>query len=329
MAFQRMNIRQLRYISAVVRHGLNVSAAAESLYTSQPGVSKQVRLLEDELGVQIFERTGKQLTRVTEAGKAIIELAERALIEVDTLKRAAQEFSDPKAGRLAIATTHTQARYVLPPVLERFRARYPRVEVSIHQGSPDQLADLTLDGTADCVIATEAFEHFDDLVMLPCYRWQRAVVVPAGHPLADAGPLDLEQLAAHPLVTYNFGFNAGSALDVAFRRAHLQPRLALTATDADVVRTYVRAGFGVGIIADLAYEAAKDTDLVRLDAAHLFDRSTTKIGFRRGSFLRAFMYDLVQMFASHLTQEAVDAALRVQSRGAREALFMDVELPLR
>ncbi len=324
-----MNLRQLRYISAVVRHGLNVSAAAESLYTSQPGVSKQVRLLEDELGVQIFERTGKQLTRVTEAGRAIIELADRALIEVDTLKRAAQEFSDPKAGTLAIATTHTQARYVLPAVLKRFREQYPRVAISIHQGSPDQLADLTLEGIADCVVATEAFEHFDELVMLPCYRWRRAVVVPRGHPLADTGELTLAQLADYPLVTYNFGFNAGSALDTAFRAARIEPTLGLTATDADVIKTYVRAGFGVGVIADLAYEPEQDRDLVRLEAAHLFNTSTTKLGFRRGGFLRAFMYDFVEMFAAHLTREAVDTALRVQSRGAREALFMDVELPVR
>lgn len=324
-----MNLRQLRYISAVVRHGLNVSAAAESLYTSQPGVSKQVRLLEDELGVLIFERTGKQLTRVTDAGRAIIELADRALIEVDTLKRAAQEFSDPKTGTLAIATTHTQARYVLPAVLEAFRERFDSVAISVHQGSPDQLASLTLDGTADCVIATEAYEHFDDLVMLPCYRWRRAVVVPREHPLADTTQLTLEQLVEHPLVTYNFGFNAGSALDTAFRAARLEPRLGLTATDADVIKTYVRAGFGVGIVADLAYEPDKDADLVRLDAAHLFDTSTTKLGFRRGSFLRAFMYDFIEMFAPHLTREVVETAMRVQSRGAREALFMDVELPLR
>lgn len=324
-----MNLRQLRYICAVVRHGLNVSAAAESLYTSQPGVSKQVRLLEDELGVQIFERTGKQLTRVTDAGRAIIELADRALIEVDTLKRAAQEHSDPASGRLAIATTHTQARYVLPSVLAQLRQRFPRVEVSIHQGSPDQLADLTLDGIADCVIATEAFEHFDDLVMLPCYRWQRSVLVPPGHPLDDSGQLTLERLAEHPLVTYNFGFNAGSPLDVAFRRAKLLPKLALTATDADVIKTYVRAGFGAGIVADMAYEPDKDTDLRVLDAAHLFDSSTTKLGFRRGSFLRGFMYDFIELFAPHLTRETVDRALSVQSRGAREALFMDVQLPLR
>ena len=324
-----MNLRQLRYISAVVRHGLNVSAAAESLYTSQPGVSKQVRQLEDELGVQIFERTGKQLTRVTEAGRAIIELADRALIEVDTLRRAAQEFSDPASGRLAIATTHTQARYVLPAVLGRLRERFPRVQVSIHQGSPDQLADMTLDGVTDCVIATEAFEHFDDLVMLPCYRWQRSVVVPPGHALDDGEELTLARLAEHPLVTYNFAFNAGSPLDVAFRRARLEPKLAFTATDADVIKTYVRAGFGAGIVADMAYEPDKDQDLRVLDTAHLFEASTTKLGFRRGSFLRGFMYEFVQMFAPHLTRETVDRAFSVHSRGAREALFMDVHLPVR
>lgn len=323
-----MNLQQLRYICAVVRHGLNVSAAAESLHTSQPGVSKQVRLLEDELGVQIFERSGKQLTRVTRAGEAIVELAGRALIEIDTLKRAAQEFSDPKLGTLSIATTHTQARYVLPPVLARLAERYPRVDVSIHQGSPDQLADLTLDGTADCVIATEAFEHFENLVMLPCYRWRRGVLVPREHALAQQAPLTLAALVEYPLVTYNFGFNAGSPLDVAFRNARLQPRVALTATDADVIKTYVRAGFGVGIVAAMTHDPRVDTDLQMLDAAHLFESSTTKIGFRRGTFLRGFMYELLELFAPHLTRATVEQALSVQSRGARAAMFMDVELPL-
>lgn len=324
-----MNIRQLRYICAVARHDLNVSATAESLYTSQPGVSKQIRQLEDELNVQIFERSGRQLTRITPAGEAIIELANRVLIEVDTIKSAAQEFSDPGLGTLSVATTQTQARYALPPVLGALHARYPKLAVSLHQGTPLQIARLLSDGAADVAIATEAMEHFEDLVMLPCYQWHRGVVVPEDHPLTGCDPLTLADIAAHPIITYVFGFTSGSSLDTAFRNARITPTVGLTATDADVIKTYVREGLGVGIIARMAWDPHADTGLAMLDASHLFRASTTRIGFRRGSYLRGFVYEFIEGFAPHLTREVVDTARGIRSHSALDALFLDVDLPVR
>lgn len=322
-----MNIRQLRYISAVAKHGLNVSATAESLYTSQPGVSKQIRQLEDELGVLIFERSGRQLTSISPAGAAIIELADRALIEIDTIKSAAKEFSDPGQGELSIATSHTQAKYRLPQILHTMRERFPRVDVRLHQGAPLQIAQLLTSGAANFAIATEAMEHFEDLIMLPCYQWQRSIVVPQGHPLTELQQVSIKDVAAHPLVTYVFAFSGHSRLDKAFSQAGLTPNLALTATDADVIKTYVRAGLGVGIIASMAYEAERDGDLALLDARHLFQPSTTRIGFRRGSYLREFMYDFVELFAPHLTRDVVDTARAIRSASGLDALFVDVELP--
>ena len=323
-----MNIRQLRYISAVARHGLNISATAESLYTSQPGVSKQIRQLEDELGVQIFERNGRQLTRITPAGKAIIELADRALIEVDTIKEAALEFSDSTRGKLSVAASHTQARYALPPVINRFVTKYPRVAIQLHQGTPLQIAELAMEGKVDLAIATEALEHFEDLVMLPCYRWHRAVVVPKGHPLCETNPLTLEAISKHSLATYVFGFTGRSQLDSAFKEHGLEPKIAFTATDADIIKTYVRAGIGVGIIARMAIDEEKDADLCTLDASGLFEPSTTKIGFRRATFLRRYTYDFIELFAPHLKQELVDTAVQLRSKAAVDPLFVDVELPV-
>ena len=322
-----MNIRQLRFISAVAKHGLNVSATADSLYTSQPGVSKQIRQLEDELGVQIFERSGRQLTNISAAGEAIIELADRALIEIDTIKNVAKEFSDPGQGELSIATSHTQSKYRLPTVLHALRERFPRVDIQLHQGAPLQLAQLLNSGAADFAIATESMQHFDDLVMLPCYQWRRGLLVPQGHPLTELDQISIEDVAAQPLITYVFGFTASSPLDMAFAKASVKPNLALTATDADIIKTYVRSGLGVGIIANMAYDSEHDNDLVLLKADHLFQPSTTRIGFRRGTYLRGFMYDFVEMFAPHLTQDVIDTARNIRSSSALDALFVDVELP--
>ena len=323
-----MNLRQLRYISAVARHGLNVSATAESLHTSQPGVSKQIRLLEEELGVQIFERSGRQLTRITPAGEAIIEYAERALVEVETLRQAAQEHTDPTRGSLSLAATHTVARYAFPPVIARFVQAYPDVGIHFHMGTPMQIAELVASGTVDFGIATEGMEHFEDLVAIPCYRWRRSVLVPAGHPLAAESPLTLAAIARYPVVTYVFGFDRGSPLDVAFRAEGLEPEVHFTATDADIVKTYVRLGLGVGIVATLAYDAALDADLRALDASHLFEVSVARIVFRRGIFFRGFMYDFLELFASHLTRELIGAALSVRTRSAMDPLLVDTELPL-
>ncbi|MGQ0621097.1 MAG: HTH-type transcriptional regulator CysB [Panacagrimonas sp.] len=312
-----MKIRQLHYIHEVARRGLNVTAAAEALFTSQPGVSKQIRMLEDELGVDVFVRNGKHLSEITPAGVRILEYTRRLLDEVENIKNIAEEFRDTDRGDLSIATTHTQARYALPAVIQKFRTRFPRVTLHLHQGSPQQIAKLAADGQADFAIATEALELFDDLVMLPCYHWNRVVLVRADHPLAKAGRLTLPILAEHPLITYTFGFTGRSKLDQAFAAHGLKPDVVLTAVDADVIKTYVRLGLGAGIVADLAYSAADDADLVCLPANHLFEPSTTHIGFRRSMFLRGYMYDFVSGFAPHLSRGLIDEVAAIPDPEAR------------
>ncbi|HET8710216.1 MAG TPA: HTH-type transcriptional regulator CysB [Spongiibacteraceae bacterium] len=322
-----MKLQQLRYIWEVAHHELNVSATAQSLYTSQPGISKQIRLLEDELGVEIFSRSGKHLTRVTPAGEAILKTAGEILRKCESIKQVAQEFSNEKKGSLSIATTHTQARYALPPVIKLFIKKYPEVSLHMHQGTPMQLSELAADGTVDFAIATEALDLFSDLVMMPCYKWNRCVIVPKNHPLAQVSKLTLEDVAANPIVTYVFGFTGRSKLDEAFLEKGLQPKVVFTAADADVIKTYVRLGLGIGIVAHMAVDQELDDDLVALDASHLFSHSVTKIGFRRGTFLRGFMYDFVQMFAPHLTREVVDEAYQRHSRAELDELFEHVDLP--
>ena len=312
-----MKLRQLSYIHEVARRGLNVTAAAESLYTSQPGVSKQIRMLEEELGVDIFVRNGKHLSEITPAGKRILEYADRLLNEVDNIKNIAEEFRDTDRGDLSIATTHTQARYALPPVIQRFKARFPRVSLHLHQGSPQQIARMAAEGQADFAIATEALEHFEQLVMLPCYHWNRTILVKPDHPLTQIPRLTLKDIADYPLVTYTFGFTGRSKLDQAFAAHGLRPDVVLTAADADVIKTYVRLGLGVGIVADMAYDANEDSDLVSLKADHLFEPSTTHIGFRRGLFLRGYMYEFMQTFASHLSADLVDAIAAVPDHEER------------
>ncbi|SDL58837.1 LysR family transcriptional regulator, cys regulon transcriptional activator [Modicisalibacter muralis] len=323
-----MKLQQLRYIWEVTRHNLNVSATAQSLFTSQPGISKQIRLLEDELGVEIFARSGKHLTRVTPAGQSIVELAGQVLRTVDNIKQVAQEHSDDRRGSLSIATTHTQARYALPPLISEFTRKYPDVALHMQQGTPKQIAQMVSEGQADFAICTEALELFNDLVLLPCYRWNRCVLVPEDHPLAKLGDLTLERLAQYPLVTYVFGFTGRSQLDDAFRNKGLTPNVVLTAADADVIKTYVRLGMGVGIVAHMAIDPQADTDLVPLDASHLFESSTTKIGIRRGTFMRNYMYDFVQRFAPHLERDIVDAALAAGPRH-EHGLFEGIDLPVR
>jgi LysR family cys regulon transcriptional activator len=301
-----MKLRQLRYIHEVAQRGLNVTAAAEALFTSQPGVSKQIRLLEEELGVDIFVRSGKHLSEITPAGQRILEYTRRLLAEVENIERVAAEFHDTDRGDLAVATTHTQARYALPPVIQAFRRKYPKVTLHLHQGSPPQIAKLAAEGQADFAIATEAMHHFDSLVMLPCYRWNRCVLVRPEHPLSRVQQLQLSDVAQYPIVTYTFGFTGRSKLDQAFAAHGLKPDVVLTAVDADVIKTYVRLGLGIGIVANMAYDALADRDLVRLPADHLFEPSVTHIGFRRGLFLRGYMYDFLHQFAPHLTRELVE-----------------------
>ncbi|MCU1791973.1 HTH-type transcriptional regulator CysB [Pectobacterium polaris] len=324
-----MKLQQLRYIVEVVNHNLNVSSTAEGLYTSQPGISKQVRMLEDELGIQIFARSGKHLTQVTPAGQEVIRIAREVLSKVDAIKAVAGEHTYPDKGSLYVATTHTQARYALPSVIKGFIDRYPRVSLHMHQGSPTQIAEAVAKGSADFAIATEALHLYDDLIMLPCYHWNRAVVVKPDHPLASKTDITIEELAAYPIVTYTFGFTGRSELDTAFNRAGLTPRIVFTATDADVIKTYVRLGLGVGVIANMAVDSQTETDLVTINANSIFSYSTTKIGFRRSTFLRSYMYDFIQRFAPHLTRDVVDSAVALRSNDEIEAMFKDVTLPVK
>lgn len=304
-----VKLRQLVYINEVVKQRLNITAAAQALHTSQPGVSKQIRLLEEELGVLIFERNGKHLDRITPAGERILDTTRRVLSEIENINRTASEFADADRGSLRVATTHTQARYALPETITQFRDAYPNVTLHLSQGAPPQIANWAASGEADFAIATEALEHFDELIMLPCYHWNRCALVPRDHPLAKLDQLSLSELAKYPLVTYTFGFTGRSQLDVAFGRENLTPQVVLTAVDADVIKTYVRLGLGVGVIANMAYDPTADSDLVQLDASHLFAESTTHIGFRHNLFLPGYMRRFIAMFAPHLSPEVVEEAL--------------------
>ncbi len=328
-----MKLQQLRYIVEVANHDLNVSATAQALFTSQPGVSKQIRLLEDELGVEIFVRSGKHLTQVTQVGQQIIDMATQVLRQTSIIKQIADECSNEASGELTIATTHTQARYALPSIIQQFRSKYPEVALHMKQGTPEQIAELAASGAADFAIATEGMELFKDLVMMPCYEWNRSVVVPSDHPLATKAEtpraLTLQDIADYPIVTYVFGFTGRSRLDDAFQAVSLTPNVVFTATDTDVIKTYVRLGFGVGIIASMAYDESQDHDLVRIDASHLFASSVTHIGFRRGTFLRRYMLDLIQSFAPHLDSRTVGQAQECATGAERETFFADIELPVR
>lgn len=322
-----MKLQQLRYIVEVSAHDLNVSATAESLYTSQPGISKQIRLLEDELGLPVFIRKGKHLTDMTAAGKVIVELAGEILEKVENIKNVAQEFKDNKSGILSIATTHTQARYALPSVVETFIKRYPGISLNMHQGTPMQISELASRGIVDIAIATEALELFENLVTLPCYQWNRCVLVKHGHPLEALEKLTLYDVAQYPLITYVFGFTGRSKLDEAFNEANLHPQVVLTAVDADVIKTYVRSGLGVGIVAKMAYDPVADKDLIALDASGLFGKSVTHVGIRRDRFLRSYVYDFIELFAPHLRREVVEKAMKFKVKKEVEAMFRGVQLP--
>ena len=304
-----MNLQQLKYVCAVVDHGLNVSDAALALYTSQPGISKQIRLLEDELGLLIFVRQGKRLAALTPAGETVVATARRALREIANMKRVAEEFRSESEGTLAIATTHTQARYVLPKVLSAFAAQFPKIRVVLHQGNPGQVAEQTVSGAADVGIATESLAAEPELITLPCYRWNRCVLVPKGHPLAREAPLTLERLAQFPIITYDFAFTGRSAINAAFAAKGLEPNVVLTALDSDVIKTYVELGMGAGIVAQMAYDPAKDTAFEMLEASHLFPTSTTRLALRRGVFLRGYLYQFISLFAPQYSRAAIDAAL--------------------
>ncbi len=305
-----MKLQQLRYIVEIQRQGLNVSEAAETLFTSQPGISKQVKLLEDELGISIFERSGKRFTGLTEPGKVVLNIAERILREAENLKRASAEFATGDTGRLVLAATHTQARYALPLVVRDFVAQHPTVKLELHQGSPTQIAEWVVNGEADLGIATEALDQYPQLVTLPVRQWSHCVIAPEGHPILQSQPLSLNELAKWPLITYDTAFTGRSRINKAFERIGAVPNVALTALDADVIKTYVSLGLGLGIISALAFDGQRDSGLAALDAAHLFESNTTRLALRRGTYLRRYDYDFIGLFATHLTRRVVDMALQ-------------------
>lgn len=305
-----MNFQQLRAVHAAIRCGFNLTEVAEVLHTSQPGISRQIRELEDELGVEIFVRAGKRLTGLTPPGEAVLPVVERMLLEADNLKRVGDDFNAQHTGRLSIAATHSQARYALPTVVRDFRQLYPKVTLLLHQGSPRQVAEMLLSGEADIGVATEALAHYDALVALPCYRWTHSVVLPPGHPLLGIdGPITLEQLAGHPIITYEAGYTGRAHIDDAFAKAGLKPDIVLSAMDADVIKTYVELGMGVGIVASIAFDAERDRTLRALDARHLFEINLTRLAIRRGTWLRGYVYAFIEAFAPTLTRAAVERAL--------------------
>jgi LysR family transcriptional regulator, cys regulon transcriptional activator len=306
-----MNLQQLRYVQEAVRQGLNLTDVAKALHTSQPGVSKAILELESELGIDIFERHGKRLKRVTEPGAQVLRSIDVILREVGNLKRIGEEFGRQDSGTLSIATTHTQARYVLPRAVAALRERHPEVNVSLHQGTPAQVAAMVIDEVADLGLATEALAGYAELVTLPCYEWQHVLVVPAAHELAGAARPTLEQLAAHPIVSYHPAFAGRTRIDAAFAQRALAPRFVIEAIDSDVIKTYVRLGMGAGIVAEMAVDAGGvDADLVCRPLGELFGRNVARLAFKRGAFLRGFVYTFAQLVSDRVTPALLAQALR-------------------
>lgn len=305
-----MKLHQMRYIREVARQDLNVSNAAEVLHTSQPGVSKQIQLLEQELGIQIFQRSGKRLTGITEPGQIIIGMAEQILRETENIKRVGEDFTKVDEGSLSIATTHTQARYRLPPAIKGFVERYPNIRLHIHQGNPSQVTAMVAEGEADIGIATEAIANNADLVALPCYTWNRCIVTPHGHPILTDQPLTLQKLAKYPMVTYDLGFAGSNTVRLQFEKQGVTPNIVLTAIDSDVIKTYVEMGLGVGLLASMAFDPERDKGLSMLDASGLFPDSTTYLGVRRDAYLRSYLYDFIELLAPHLNRKVVKLAMQ-------------------
>ena len=308
-----MNLQQLRYVNEIVRRGLKISDAADVLYTSQPNISKQIKQLEQELGIDIFVRNGKRVVAITEPGQAILDIARRMLHDAENLRQVGQEFHSQDSGHLTIATTHTQARYILPPVVKQFIRRYPKVKLGLHQGNPTQIAEQVLNGEADVAIATESLSLYDDLVTLPCYEWHHCVVVPPKHPLLEEKKLTLAKIAQYPIVTYDFAFSGRGKINEAFEKAHIEPNIALTAIDADVIKTYVELGLGIGILAEIAFVPERDRHLRMIDAKHLFKPNTTRIAIRKNEYLRGYTYDFIELFAPLLTRAVVAKAMHLST----------------
>jgi len=308
-----MNLTQLRFVREAVRQNFNLTEVANTLYISQPGVSKQIKELEDELGVELFERRGKRLTGLTEPGAQLIPVIERVLLDIRNMKKIAEQFAKQDHGHLTLATTHTQARYALPKALKAFKARFPDVHLALHQGSPQQIADLVARGEVDVGMSTEALEAHPDLVTVPAYSWEHCVIVPEGHPLAKLNTLTLEAIADYPVVTYERGFTGRARVDAAFASAGLDVDVVLTALDADVIKAYVEAGFGVGIAASMAFDEARDRNLVRIPAGQLFGHNTSRVAVRRGTYLRGFAIELIRLIAP----EAKEHEIERLAQGAR------------
>lgn len=304
-----MNFQQLRSIREASRRGFNLTEVANVLFTSQPGVSRQIREFEEELGVDIFERNGKRLTGLTEPGKGILPIIERLLLEAENLHQAGSEYSDQTKGTLAIATTHTQARYVLPKVVQQFRQTFPEVRIALQQSSPEHIAEWVMSGKADIGIATEGLSQFKDLVSFPCYEWNHVIVVPEGHPLLRKETLTLEDLANYPLITYDVGFTGRGHIDAAFLDAGLRTDIVLTAMDSDVIQQYVALGLGVGIVASMAIETNRTNGLRTIAADHLFTPNVTRLAVRRGAYLRTYTYDFIRQFAPALTKDDIRKAI--------------------
>lgn len=304
-----MNFQQLRSIREAARRGYNLTEVANALFTSQPGVSRQIRELEEELGVEIFERNGKRLTGLTEPGKGILQIIDRLLLEAENLRQASEEYSEEKSGTLTVATTHTQARYVLPRVVQTFRSAFPGVRIALQQSSPEHIAEWVISGKADIGIATEGLSQFEELISFPCYQWSHAIVVPADHPLAGNQAVTLEELSDYPLITYDVGFTGRSHIDDAFGKAGIAPDIVLTAMDSDVIQQYVSLGLGVGIIASMAIENNRTHELQKIEAAHLFAPNVTRLAIRRGAYLRSYTYDFILQFAPSLKRPDIEQAL--------------------
>lgn len=305
-----MKLQQLRYICEVARRGLNVSSAAERLHTAQSGISTQIRLLEEELSVQIFERHGKRLVNITPAGRTIIEMAERILCEAENIQQVSEQLNDQSKGTLSIATIHAYANYSLPPLIKKFSSQYPGIQLRIHQGDPDQLVDMVVSRTADMAITTPPENVPDELIMLPYRTWNMAAITLANHPLLDVKPLTLEALAAYPLVTYDYAFASRSSINSAFDEKGLMTNIALTAHDSDIIKTYVKLGLGVGLVAKSSIDEEKDAELRVIDASHLFESGTTYICLHRGKHLRDYVYTLINYLAPDITRDVIEKAVQ-------------------
>ncbi|MDB5820443.1 MAG: cysB [Rhizobacter sp.] len=305
-----MNLHQFRFVQEAVRRNLNLTETAKALFTSQPGISKAILELEEELGVDIFARHGKRLRKVTEPGQQVLKSIEAIMREVGNLKRIGDEFSKQDAGTLSIATTHTQARYVLPEPVAQLRKRYPKVNVSLHQGSPEQVAQMLLEEVAEIGLATEALRGYDEIVTIPCYEWQHVVVVPAAHPLAREERITLDHLAAEPMVTYHPSFTGRKRIDEAFARRDLHPNVVLEAIDSDVIKTYVRLGLGVGIVAEMAVrDDPPGGDLVARPVGYLFGQNVARVAFKRGVYLRNFVYSFAELLSDRLSRPLIVRAM--------------------